>query len=93
MFYLHHTTVSCTTLTEDRYLLPGADWSLMKKGETVEVLGRLPNGWYRCRAMRSITMDLKPLPSSLSADSMSDAVIAEDSETTTDRGGCGYMGG
>lgn len=38
-------------------------------------------------------MDLKPLPSSLSADSMSDAVIAEDSETTTDRGGCGYMGG
>ena len=84
---MHYSAVYCTTLTEDRYLLPGAEWSLMRKGDTVEVLGRLPNGWYRCRAMRNAAMDLKAFPSSTSINSINDDVIMED--TNSNRGGCG----
>ena len=46
-------------------MLPGAEWSLVKKGEQVDVLGRLPNGWYRCRALRDVTYKLEKIPSTV----------------------------
>ena len=88
--------VACTTLLEDRYLLPGAEWSLMKKGEMVEVLGRLPNGWYRCRAMRSASMELDTLPSSsTSPDPFTNGAGQEKSEDTEtgNHDGCGLWVG
>ena len=45
-----------TTLLSDYYLIPGAEWSLLKANETVNVTGLLPNGWYRCVAMRDGTL-------------------------------------
>lgn len=52
-----------TTLLNDYYLLPGAEWSLIKKGDHVDVLGRLPNGWYRCRALKDVTYEFDNIPS------------------------------
>lgn len=53
-----------TTVLEDYYLVPGVKWSLLKKGDSVEVLGKLANGWYRCRANRDATFELNTFPSS-----------------------------
>lgn len=53
----------------------------MKKGEVVEVLGRLPNGWYRCRALRNTSIDFSSLSTSTSFGSLgSDSAIAEEAE-------------
>ena len=57
-------TKTTTTLLEDYYMLPGVEWSRLKKGETVEVLGKLPNGWYRCRANKDSSYELEEFPSS-----------------------------
>ena len=62
-FYIAVRTV--TTLLSDYYLLPGVEWSLLKKGDHVEVLGRLPNGWCQCRAMRDATYEMDVLPSTI----------------------------
>ncbi len=43
-------------------MLPGVEWSLLKKGETVEVLGRLSGGWYRCRANKDTSYVLEEFP-------------------------------
>lgn len=42
-------------------MLPGVEWSLLKKGETVEVLGKLPGEWYRCRANKDTSYELEDL--------------------------------
>ena len=48
-----------TVLLLDYYLVPGAKWSQLKLGETVKVLGKCANGWYRCMACRSATFQLE----------------------------------
>ena len=43
----------------DYYLVPGAGWSLLRKGELVKVLGRAhETGWYRCMALRKAQIQL-----------------------------------
>ena len=43
----------------DYYLVPGANWSLLKKGEVVYVLGQAQEtGWYRCMALRQAQIKL-----------------------------------
>ena len=56
-------------------MIPGVEWSLLKKGDHVEVLGRLPNGWCRCRAMRDATYEMDVLPSSIE-----DVIVNEGNE-------------
>ena len=51
-----------TTLVKDYYLLPGVEWTVLKEGETVEVTGRLSNGWYRCKAQRDARFRLDNIP-------------------------------
>ena len=51
-----------TTLVKDYYLLPGVEWTVLKEGETVEVIGRLSNGWYRCKAQRDAKFHLDTIP-------------------------------
>ena len=63
-YYLYIVNKITTTLLEDHYMIPGVNWSLIKKGETVEVLGRLSNGWYRCRANKDASYELEELPPS-----------------------------
>ena len=49
----------------DYYLVPGAEWSLLKKGETVQVIGKArENGWYRCMAHHEaeVKLDRSPFP-------------------------------
>ena len=42
-----------TELLTSYYLVPGASWSLLEKGEKVLVLGKAQEtGWYRCIALR-----------------------------------------
>ena len=46
-------------LLTDYYLVPGASWSLLKKGEKVQVLGKAQEtGWYRCMALRQAEIKL-----------------------------------
>lgn len=52
-----------TTLVSDYYMLPGVEWTLLKEGEAVEVIGRLNNGWYRCKAQRDAKFYLDAIPS------------------------------
>ena len=49
-------------------MLPGVEWSLVKKGETVEVLGKLSNGWYRCRTNKDTAYELEDFPSNEAID-------------------------
>ena len=63
LLFLIKDTRVMTTILEDYYLVPGVRWSLLKKGDSVEVLGRLANGWYRCRANRDATFELGTFPS------------------------------
>ena len=51
-----------TTVVKDYYLLPGVEWTVLKEGETVEVIGRLSNGWYRCKAQRDARFYLDTIP-------------------------------
>lgn len=47
----------------DYYLVPGATWSLIKKGETVQVIGKAKNNtWYRCMALRESKVELDKAP-------------------------------
>ena len=48
-----------TELLVDYYLVPGAPWSLLKRGETVRVLGRASSGWYQCAAMRNTAVNME----------------------------------
>ncbi len=50
-------------LLMDYHLVPGAEWSRLREGESVCVLGRLPNGWYRCMALRRADCRLGTDPS------------------------------
>ena len=50
-----------TKLVRDFYLVPGAEWSLVREGQSVSVLGRLANGWYRCVALREAECQLEPI--------------------------------
>lgn len=52
-----------TELLEDFYLVPGAEWSLLKKGDTVRVLGkaRMDGRWYRCMAHRDTDIKIPDL--------------------------------
>ncbi|XP_019854959.1 PREDICTED: uncharacterized protein LOC109583893 isoform X2 [Amphimedon queenslandica] len=54
--------LAVTKLLSDYYLVPGVEWSLLKKGERVEVLQKLPNGWYKCRALRTADCKLIEIP-------------------------------
>ena len=52
-----------TELLMDYYLVPGAAWSLIKKGETVQVIGKAKNNtWYRCMALRESKVELDRTP-------------------------------
>eukprot|EP00731_Ephydatia_muelleri_P019504 Em0012g329a len=81
------------TLLSDFYLIPGAEWSLLKAHETVRVLGLLPNGWYRCVATRCSLDTLlcchRPREGGLTGDSSSfqDTSEPPDSMATKDRPG------
>ncbi len=47
----------------DYYLVPGAAWSLIKKGETVQIIGKARNNtWYRCMALRESKVELDKAP-------------------------------
>ncbi len=49
-----------TELLTDYYLVPGANWSLLKKGEKVQILGKAQEtGWYRCMASRQAQIRLE----------------------------------
>lgn len=55
----------------DYYLVPGAEWSLIKKGEVVQILGKAKdNGWYRCMALRDSKVKLDRTPFSFMIRSM-----------------------
>ena len=47
----------------DYYLIPGAEWSLLKKGDTVKVLGKAgaDGRWYRCMAHRDTDVKIPDL--------------------------------
>ena len=48
-----------TELLRDYYLVPGAEWSLLKKGEVVQIIGKAKEtGWYRCMALREAKIEL-----------------------------------
>ena len=52
-----------TELLIDYYLVPGAEWSLIKKGETVQIIGKTrDNSWYRCMALRDSKVKLDRTP-------------------------------
>lgn len=58
-----YVSVLETELLMDYYLVPGATWSLIKKGETVQVIGKAKNNtWYRCMAMRESKVQLDKAP-------------------------------
>lgn len=58
-----HTVTLETELLMDYYLVPGAEWSLIKKGETVQIIGKAKdNGWYRCMALRESQVKLDRAP-------------------------------
>ena len=43
--------------------MPGAEWSLLKEGEKLQVIGKARDtGWYRCMALREykVRLDLAP---------------------------------
>lgn len=55
----------------DYYLVPGAEWSLVKKGETVQIIGKTRDtGWYRCMALRDSKVKLDNAPFSFLSKSM-----------------------
>ena len=48
----------------DYHLIPGADWSLLKKGDSVKVLGRAGGDdgrWYRCMVHRHVDVKIPDL--------------------------------
>ena len=47
----------------DYYLIPGAEWSLIKKGDTVKVLGKAGTDgrWYRCMAQCNVNVEVPGL--------------------------------
>ncbi len=47
----------------DYYLVPGAVWSVLRKGERVQIIGRAKDtGWYRCMALRDSNVKLDKAP-------------------------------
>ena len=52
-----------TELLIDYHLVPGADWSLLKKGTVVKVLGktRTDGRWYRCMVHRDVDVKIPDL--------------------------------
>ena len=55
----------------DYYLVPGAEWSLVKKGETVQIIGKArETGWYRCMALRDSRIKLDNGPFSFLSKSL-----------------------
>ena len=64
----------------DYYLIPGADWSLLKKGDTVRILGMAGSDrrWYRCMAHREVDVkipDLSLPPASIVNDLLPGTII------------------
>ena len=61
----------------DYYLIPGAEWSLLKKGDTIKVLGKAgaDGRWYRCMALRDT--DVKVPDRSLPPPSIVNALLPE----------------
>ena len=68
----------------DYYVVPGAEWSVVKKGESMSVLGRLPNGWYRCAALREAECHLEP--TTATTDPSHQSIISGLSEISSDSG-------
>ena len=66
-----------TELLTDYYLIPGAEWSLLKKGDTVKVLGKagMDGRWYRCMALRDTDVKIPDL--SLPPPSIVNALLPE----------------
>lgn len=80
---LAHTVVVETELLIDYYLVPGAEWSLIKKGEIVQVIGKAKDtGWYRCMALRESKVELDRAPFSFMIKSMIDKPKVEVSGIT-----------
>ena len=52
-----------TELLIDYYLIPGAEWSLLKKGDTVKVLGKAGTDgrWYRCMVLHDTDVKIPDL--------------------------------
>lgn len=70
-FCLLFTLVLETELLMDYYLVPGAAWSLIKKGETVQIIGKAKNNtWFRCMALRESKVELDKTPFSFMIKSM-----------------------
>ena len=61
----------------DYYLIPGAGWSLLKKGDTVKVLGKAgaDGRWYRCMVPRDTDVKIPDL--SLPPPSIVNALLPE----------------
>ena len=64
----------------DYHLIPGADWSLLKKGSTVRILGRAGSDgrWYRCMVQREVDVkipDLSLPPASIVNDLLPGTII------------------
>ena len=69
----------------DYYLIPGAEWSLLKKGDTVKVLGKAGSDgrWYRCMALRDTDVkvpDLSLPPPSIVNALLPETIIGQDPE-------------
>ena len=70
-----------TELLMDYYLVPGAKWSLLKKGEVVQIIGRARDtGWYRCMALRDSKIKLDNAPFSFLTRSMASSTSSTSSK-------------
>ena len=77
-----------TELLTDYYLIPGAEWSLLKKGDTVKVLGKAGTDgrWYRCMALRDTDVkipDLSLPPPSIVNALLPGTIIGQEKGVTT----------
>ena len=82
-----------TELLTDYYLIPGAEWTLLKKGDTVKVLGKAgaDGRWFRCMALRDTDVKIPdlslPPPSIVNALLPGTIIGQEEKGTTSSRGG------
>jgi hypothetical protein len=81
-----------TELLTDYYLIPGAEWSLLKKGDTIKVLGKAgaDGRWYRCMALRDTDVkvpDLSLPPPSIVNALLPETIIGQEKVSSPPRGG------
>jgi len=78
------------TILSDYYMIAGANWSLLNKGETVTVLQELPTGYYLVKATRQTVVDLsnkvkRNISDSMLAGKYGDTPALSSNHTTPER--------